>query len=445
MRIPVLVVLPAQEPLRESAAASFERRISRIPLGATKTPKGVQLDASVAPVPLGSPKHPPTIASIDPQSSETFAVRGYVEAESPEDIPTEADGRPVFADPNIAAFITCGGTPPVGTAQTVQTKLNVSQLAAKGLDGSGVAVAIMDTGINLSYLKSKLGTQPVIDAANSWTPPGATTQPFQYGVDHGTMCAYDVLIGAPKATLLDFPILAGSAPGSSVVGRTLSTALLGYAQLIAFWSVAFASGGAARYKALVVNNSWGIYHPGWDFPAGHPGRYCDNPRHPFNVIAGTLATSADIVFAAGNCGAQCADQRCQNRVTETIMGANAHPDVLTIAACDTNDLRVGYSSQGPGIKGMTHDKPDITTYSHFAGSEVFGAGSPDSGTSAACPVASGCIAALRTKLTPSAVPPANLFAQIRTTARQASGQTGWNGDYGCGIFDALATAQSLGL
>jgi hypothetical protein len=44
------------------------------------------------------------------------------------------------------------------------------------------------------------------------------------------------------------------------------------------------------------------------------------------------------------------------------------------------------------------DKPDITGYTHFLGSEAFGAGSPDAGTSAACPVAAGCAAALRTKL-----------------------------------------------
>jgi hypothetical protein len=259
------------------------------------------------------------------------------------------------------------------------------------------------------------------------------------------MCAFDILLAAPKATLLDFPILSSNAPGGSNMGGTLSVAVLAYAQLIASWAVAFAPGGAAKYKALVVSNSWGIFHPSWDFPAGHPGRYCDNPRHPFHLIMSTLAASGvDIVFAAGNCGKECADGRCQGRTKEAIMGASAHPEVLTLAGCDTNDKRVGYSSQGPSIANMFQNKPDVTAFTHFLGSEAFGAGSPDSGTSAACPVAAGCVAALRTKADWQTTPPKNLFDQIRATARN-SGAAGWNADYGFGIIDPVATANSLGV
>lgn len=450
MRIPVLVTLPAQEPLRESAMAFRERRAPGIALANARVPARVELDPNFAAVPIGTGGPADTIASYDPTASVNFAVRGFVEAADPADIPPEVDGRPLFADPQIQPFqvmaITCGGTPPVGNAAKVRTKLKAAQLAAKQLDGKEVAVAIMDTGVNLAHVQSKLGHPVLFDAANSWSPAGSTIPPFNHPVDHGSMCAYDALLVAPKATLLDFPILASNVPGGSVTGGTLSVALLAYAQLIASWAVAFAPGGAARYRALVVNNSWGIFHPSWDFPAGHPGRYCDNPRHPFNLIVATLASSgADVVFAAGNCGAQCADGRCQGRTTQAIMGASAHQDVLTLAGCDTNDKRVGYSSQGPSIAGMFQQKPDVTAYTHFRGSEAFGAGSPDSGTSAACPVAAGCIAALRTKLSPQTTPPANLFAQLRATARQPSGPAGWNGDYGFGIIDPLATATSLGL
>jgi hypothetical protein len=94
---------------------------------------------------------------------------------------------------------------------------------------------------------------------------------------------------------------------------------------------------------------------------------------------------------------------------------------------------------------MFQSKPDLTSYTHFLGSEAFGAGSPDSGTSAACPVAAGCVAALRTKLPPDATPPANLFQQMMATARQVPGSQGWNGDYGYGILNPDGTAQSLGI
>jgi len=450
MRVPVITVLPAQEPLRDSAAAGM-RRTGPTDLSNVSRPSGLQLDPDFNAVPLGSGRveSSPSAATHSPENSEAFAVRGFVEADSSEQIPPTIDGRPIFADPQISHFLTCGGTPPVGTHVDVAQKLNVAGLAGRGLDGSGVAVAVLDTGINLAHLNAKLGPgrQPLFDAGNSWTPQGSTNAPGAYPVDHGTMCAFDVLIAAPKATLLDFPILGSSAPGGAVVGRTLSVALLGFSQLLAFWAVAFAPGGGPRYKALVVSNSWGIFHPSWDFPPGHPGRFIDNPNHPFNILVGTLAGSgADIIFAAGNCGSQCADGRCQARTTQTIMGSSALQDVLTLAGCDITDARVGYSSQGPSIAGMFQHKPDITAYTHFSGSEAFGPGSPDSGTSAACPVASGCVAALRTKIGAGTVPPANLFASLRASARPRPGAAaGWNGDYGFGIIDPLAVATANGV
>jgi subtilisin family serine protease len=343
LQIPVIAVLRHQEPLVESATASLQARRPTIPFEATRTPRGFTLDPRIPAIPIGSASVTGTTAeSLQPDQSENFAVRGLIEAEDAQDIPPEVDGQAIFADPAIAPFVTCGGNGPVGTAQTVAQQLRVPDLANHGLDGADVAIAIMDTGINLNHLRAKLGVMPRFDAANSWKVPGTTTMPGQHPVNHGTMCAYDALIAAPNATLLDFPILNNNAPGGSTMAGTLSVALLGFAQLMSSWAVSFAPGGLHRYKALVVNNSWGIFHPSWDFPAGHPGRFCDNPNHPFNIIVGTLArTNVDIVFAAGNCGAQCADMRCAGRVTEAIMGASAHSDVLTLAGCDTMDQRVG--------------------------------------------------------------------------------------------------------
>ena len=458
MRVPVLVTLPAQETLRESASAFRAKRVPTRDFADTAMPAGIQLDTAFSAVPIGKGGLFDTAASYEPEKSEDFVVRGFVETEDIANIPEAIDGRPVFSDPQISSFqvppITCGGTAPVGNSATVQTRLNLTQLAAKQLDGTGIAIAIMDAGINRAHVSSKLGHAVLIDAANSWTPAaGLSILPGNHPVGHGSMCAYDALMIAPKATLLDFPILSFKVPGGSQMGGTLSVALQAFAQLIANWAVAFAPGGiGTKYNGLVISNSWGIFHPSGDFPVGHKGRYCDNPRHPFNLIVSTLASiGADIVFAAGNCGAECADGRCNGRIKETIMGANAHKDVLTLAGCDTNDRRVGYSSQGPCIAGMcqqsqqSQQKPDISAYTHFLGSESFGAGSPDSGTSAACPVAAGCIAALRTKLAPESTPPANLFAQLRANARQVSGTAGWNGDYGFGIIDPVAAANSMGI
>ncbi len=449
MRVPVLVVMSAQEPLRESAIAASEHRPAEAGLESAIVPGGIELDASFAPVPLGTGRVTEMfVESATPGQSDQFVVRGFVEAASPQHVPEVVSGQRVFADIPIQPFVTCGDDPALGDVALVRRKLQAEALAARGLDGTDVAIAIMDNGIDLAHLAAKLGTAPRLDVANSWSTPALTTPPGTYPTDHGTMCAFDALVVAPAATLLDYPIYGRDAPGGSVASGTIGTALQAFASLLTSWRVAFAPGGLWKYRGLVVNNSWGIYDPDWDFPPGHPGRYIDNPVHPFNQIVGVLASvGADILFAAGNCGAPCANPRCQGRTTGTIMGANAHPDVLTIAGCDINDARVGYSSQGPSIAGMFAQKPDLTTYTHFLGSETYGTGSPDSGTSTACPVAAGCVAALRTRLSPGTHPPQSLFKQLRATARPGpgAGPAGWNGDYGHGFLDPLSAATALGL
>ena len=449
MRIPVILVVPQQDHLRAIATMALTDTAARLDAAQVPSYPGVELDLSFAPVPLGSAQTGGAMMQEAlPASSKYFAIRGHVTTSDLEPPPTQAGTAQVFSDPQIRSMLTCGGSAPVGNAASVAALLRVNQLQAKQLDGTGVAVAIVDTGINLNHLQTKLGQAPKLDATASWKPPGTPPPlPGAWPVDHGTMCAFDVLIGASKATLIDYPVLSANFPGGgSIMSGNLSAALAAYGYMLNSW----ASGPLKAYQALVASNSWGIFHPSWDFPAGHPGRYCDNPNHPFNLQMGTVTRAGiDVVFAAGNCGAPCADGRCQGRTSGVIMGASAMAEGLTIAGCDTNDQRVVYSSQGPSIPNMYPQKPDVASYTHFLGSEAFGPGTPDSGTSAACPVTSGCIAALRTSniIPPrTTLPPAKLFDALRDTARQKSGPPGsWNGDYGFGIVDPGAAAAKLGL
>src|SRR6185503_1080493 len=121
--------------------------------------------------------------------------------------------------------------------------------------------------------------------------------------DHGTMCAYDAGIGAPKATFLDYAVLLSQTPGQSAMSGLLSDAVLAYSKLRTILNAM-----PAAKRAMVISNSWGMYSPTWDFPPGHPGNYSDNPNHPFNVIVASVeAAGADILFAAGNCGSDCPD------------------------------------------------------------------------------------------------------------------------------------------
>lgn len=71
---------------------------------------------------------------------------------------------------------------------------------------------------------------------------------------------------------------------------------------------------------------------------------------------------------------------------------------------------------------------------------------PDTGVSAACPVAAGCVAALRTSAKPTAVSPAALFKKLRDTARKpGGGGAGWKPDFGHGIIDPVAAGRALGV
>ena len=91
---------------------------------------------------------------------------------------------------------------------------------------------------------------------------------------------------------------------------------------------------------------------------------------------------------------------------------------------------------------MTAKKPDFASFTHFLGSEAFGVGTADSGTSAACPVAAGVVAAVRTKKPTTKMSPMQLRSLIAKTATDA-GQSGFDFDFGAGILNVKDLINSL--
>ena len=370
----------------------------------------------------------------EPQNS-TYVVRAEIDEGRIDDLRSAKNVIGVYADVKVEPIITCGNSWAVGTDADVERLLCVPDMRNIRMDGNGVWLAIVDSGINLAHLTAH-GRTITVDASRSWMKTAGWT-PGMAPVDHGTMCAFDAAIAAPNATFLDIQI---SRRGERFeFDALLSDAVRAYSHLVNLMMVSRPFSG----RSMVVSNSWGMFHPSWDeFKIRGPFNYADNLKHPFNRIVSALeVTGADILFAAGNCGSDCPDSRCEGVTTNAIYGANGHPSVLTIAGVDITNTRVGYSTQGPGR--LSVNKPDLCGYTHFQGS---GVNEIDGGTSAACPVVAGVVAAMRS-MRPfqprnPAASPAAMRALMRSTAIDRGG-AGFDFDYGFGVVNGCALLRRL--
>lgn len=445
----LIIELAPQPELIEMAAAAqgFEpatRAFARAPL-----PERFIWDASYSPVEVPSPEDRagradvlgmagfgafgPVLEAVPAEPGLTFAIRGEVENEDLGAFLDEAATNPgirrVFTDELIQAFPTCGADPSLGSDQDVARELCVDRLHGQGMDGRGVLLAVVDGGVNTAHLSAH-GKPLTLDASRSWTS-SAGTVPGSALVGHGTMCAYDAAIAAPACSLADLIVLR---PGP--LTALLSDAVKAYEHLL---RQIRSHGLFDEYRALVVSNSWGVFHPSWDQPVGTALNYSDNPNHTFNRIVATLERyGADIVFAAGNCGKDCPDLRCIGATNRSIYGANSHPSVLCVGGVDTTRHRVGYSSIGPGR--LMNQKPDLCAYTHFSGSGVY---PTDSGTSAAAPVAAGVLAAVRSRWGFDPANPVRHPASLRQFLVDNVDPVGLQGhsmELGWGIIDGCALA-----
>ena len=169
-------------------------------------------------------------------ANSTYLARGTVDDDQLDALMAAADSSAavvgVYSDVAVQPTLICPGDPALGNDSDVERLLCVSKLHEQGMDGTGIYVAIVDTGINMDYLRAH-GKNPTFDAARSWAPRAGLT-PGDLPVGHGTMCAYDACIAAPKCTLLDIALLQSTRGGATIMEGFLSDAILAYRHLLDF-------------------------------------------------------------------------------------------------------------------------------------------------------------------------------------------------------------------
>jgi subtilisin family serine protease len=262
--------------------------------------------------------------------------------------------------------------PPVGTFTYGLEKLMVPELRTKypTLDGSGIAVGILDTGIDATHpdLAGKVKTFKDFTADKSPTPSD--------GHGHGTHVAGTIAGGstsgisigvAPKVQLVIAKIFDadGSASDEDIMQAMQ-------------WIADPDGNPDTNDFPRIVSNSWGSDGPFDD----------KNPEdEPFCKITKSWVKLGMIpVFAAGNAGPGAA----------TVGTPGGCPAALAVAATDENDRAAYFSSRGPAKwKSGPLAKPDIAAPGVNVTSAKPGGGYQSmSGTSMATPHISGVMAIL---------------------------------------------------
>jgi serine protease AprX len=389
---------------------------------------GIELDRSFRPVQLKTSTDPRLGVSTRP----SIVIRGTIPSERIVDLERQPNVIKVWKDTPIAPFAIsvrvrraknaslgtsvsssdCDNTVAKGNLSDVARYLGADQLWEQGLNGDGIVVGVVDGGITSLDRQPRPGESASIpNVTNGWPSDWGTTS--SGWEQHGNMVATDILGISRHVELYDLRISDGD---------FISNALGAYD-----WAL-------SEYKKSgrphVLTNSWGIYQESWD-----PG-YARDHNHPFTrKVQEAIDEGLICIFAAGNCGSECPPEMCGDDIGpgRSIWGANGLPSVITVGACNINEVLAGYSSEGPST--LSNDKPDICGITHFKGYK-----DSDDGTSAACPIVAGVVALIKQAKTD--IRQEDIKKLLRETAKPI-GSEGWNAKAGSGVIQAQAAYTKL--
>jgi len=297
------------------------------------------------------------------------------------------------------------------------TRADPDDLAPFGADGTGVTVAVVDSGIDATHpdLAGRVaGNWRLVDGA--FVPAAGDTN------GHGTHVAGIVAASGASSGGAH----AGTAPGATLVGLdilsqsfTTTSALLAYDWL---------HQNAAQQGIRVVVNAWGR--------TGEP-RTFDPDDALIQAVDRVVDDGVVVVFSASNHGP----------IAGSLSVEAQDPRVVTVGAVDDAGQIAPYSSRGPvePAKGGAWAKPDVVA----PGDRVVGlrsqettpdpATDPDalhremSGTSQAAPHVAGLVA--RMLQANPRLAPDDVLRDLRESAIDL-GPTGPDAAYGQGLVDA---------
>jgi subtilisin family serine protease len=330
-----------------------------------------------------------------------------------------------------------------------------------GCTGKGVAICIMDTGVDDSHPSLAGKWLGGVDVSKPQTP--LTPRDGTFNADdtngHGTTCA-GIAMGtgapekkyqgaAPDARLVELRIgtIFGAAPGEGPSPIKFYDATLQGEQWALTHKDQSWAPGAGRYRGIqVLSLSWGI-----DVGGSSDGSDQYSKGLDALVDAGVI-----VVNAAGNDGPS----------NDGFSGLSASSKAIVVGATDDNDtidrsddFIASYSSRGPRRDNGDGDpfdelKPDVSApgtgitqaeYDQVGNGAGNGYGPRGSGTSYATPLVAG-VCALLLEANANLTPP--LVKEILRATSERRGNASapeldpfWNRDFGWGMVDAYRACE----
>jgi subtilisin family serine protease len=331
------------------------------------------------------------------QDSRFSAAEPDNGVQSPEQSRT-VDGFPIHVpfeyitptDARYASIARAYSASPSDTINPVaDTQIDLSSVATI-TRGTGVTVAVLDTGVQANHPSLQSHLLPGYNAISPGSPPNDIADGSQnQALGHGTMVAGIIAAMAPNAQILPIRVLNGDGTGS----------LFGVASGL-HWAV--------THGAQVINMSFGTSTPS---------------RILQNAIQEAEQAGVTVVAAAGNSNSITADYPA------------GFSGVLSVTSVDSNDTKSSFSNYGSWVMLSAPGSNITSTY-------VGGEFATWSGTSFAAPFVSGAATLVR-----SAHSDENAD-QVRTTLLStahsiAALNHSYPGELGSGIVDVTKAVTSI--